>query len=103
MGGDKIMNKEFRDGVSKVGEKGLKILDEFLDGKREGTDKVREASKMITNAIKIEHINQIQEYSNKSLGLRLIQYLPKDEKLRKKYIQMTNPEIQTLLLERPKK
>ena len=92
-----------REKVTSVGEKALTIMDEYFEGKREGTDKVQEASKMITQAIKVEHMNQIQRNTDRSFGLRLLGYLPKDEKVRNKYIEMTNPEIKGLLIGRPEK
>ena len=49
----------FREKVTELGEKGLQIIEEYFDGKRHGTDMVREASKMVSQAVKIEHMNQI--------------------------------------------
>ena len=77
------MNNSLRNGIISLGEKALNICNEFFDGKREGTDKVKEASKMISNAIKVEHMNQILDQSNKSLALRLLKHLPDNEKLRR--------------------
>lgn len=94
---------EFRDGVTRVGQKALGIMEDYLDGKRDGTDKVKEASRMIGAAIKIEHMNQIRVHTEKSLAIRLAQFLPKDGNARQQYIATMNPEIKPLLLARPEK
>ena len=97
------MNK-LRDDITRIGGRALGIMEEYFDGKRDGTDKIKEASKMISAALKVEHMNQIALFSEKSLALRLIQHLPKDEQLRAKYIQITNPQLAGMkLLDRPKK
>lgn len=89
--------------VKELGEKALKIMDEYFEGKKEGTDKIKEASKMIAQAIKVDHMDQIQKNADRSFGLRLLPFLPKDGKVREKYIELTNPEVKGLLLGRPEK
>lgn len=93
----------FREKIIGLGGKSAEILDEYFAGKRQGNDMVKEASKMISQAIKVEHINQIKKQTDRSFALRLLQYLPKDGKAREKYIALTNPELKPLLLDRPKK
>lgn len=95
--------KDFRGGVTELGDKAAGIMASYFDGKRQGTDMVREASKMIGHAIKIEHINQIKYQSDRSAALRLMRFLPKDRAVRNRYIEMMNPELKpVLLLDRPK-
>lgn len=89
---------EFRERVTRLGDKGLQIIEEYFDGKRQGTDMVREASKMVTQAVKIEHMNQIRKNFDRSFALRLLPYLSKNDKVREQYIMITNPEIKPLLL-----
>ena len=93
----------FREKVTELGEKGLQIIEEYFDGKRQGTDMVREASKMVSQAVKIEHMNQIQKNMDRSFALRLLPYLPKDKEIRDKYIELTNPQLKGLLESRPQK
>ncbi len=93
----------FREKVTELGEKGLQIIEEYFDGKRNGTDMIREASKMVSQAVKIEHMNQIQKNTDRSFALRLLPYLPKDKEIREKYIELTNPQIKGLLESRPQK
>ena len=95
--------KDFREGITVLGDKATDIMSEYFNGKRSGTDMVREASKMIGHAIKVEHINQIKFQSDRSSALRLMQFLPKSAVVRNRYIEMMNPELKpVLLLDRPK-
>ncbi len=94
---------DFRTKTLGIGNKALSIMEEYLDGKRQGTDKVGFAAKMVTAALKVEHMNQLSDHAKKSFALRLMKYLPVDEELRKQYIKLTNPEIPPKLLDRPKK
>jgi len=83
--------------------KGALILSEYFEGKRPGSDLIKHASKAIDRGLKADHLNQIQKNTERSFGLRLLQYLPKDATLRKKYIQLTNPEIKGILMAKPEK
>lgn len=91
-----------RERVAEMGEKALKIMDDYFDGKTTGSEKVKFADRAISNAIKVEHMNQISKQSDRSFGLRLIPYL-KDDSVKKKYIEMTNPDVKGLLLNKPAK
>lgn len=92
-----------REKIIGLGGKAAEIMEGYFDGKVQGTDRVKEASKMISQAIKVEHINQIKTQTDRSFALRLLQYLPKDGPARESYIKMTNPELKPLLLSKPKK
>lgn len=93
---------EFREKILETGDRSLKIMDEYLEGKRAGSDLIKEASKMVAFAIKVEHMNQIKNQADRSFALRLIPFLPKDKEVRERYIEMTNPGLKPLLLSRPK-
>jgi hypothetical protein len=57
--------------------------------------------RLVGIGLKKEHMEQIGIQSNRSFGLRLLQFLPKNDETRKKYIEMTNPELRPLLAARP--
>jgi len=91
----------FRQRVIDIGNKSLDILNEFFDGQRHGTDKVKEASQMIRHGVTVSNRNQMDAQVRRSQAIRLIPYIPKDQ--RKKYISITSPEAKPFLLSRPKK
>ena len=97
------MNTELRNKIQALSTRGIKILNEYLDNKPIGADMVKEASKMINFGIKIEHMNQLKNQNDRSFGLRLLQYLPKDDATREKYIELTAPALKTWLLSKPSK
>lgn len=97
-----VKNPGFREGVQDVGNEALTIVREYFSGKRQGTDKVKEAVRMIGFGLKVEHMNQIAEFSNKSLALRLVKFLPKDVD-KDQYIHLTNPQLRPMLMAKPKK
>ena len=88
---------DFRSKIIGLGEKSAQIMDEYFTGRRNGTDMVKEASQMISQAIKIEHMNQLRVQTDRSHALRLLHFLPKDSDVRERYIEITNPEIKILL------
>ena len=91
---------DFRGKIKGISNKALDIIDGYFDGKRHGTDKVKEAMKMVGFGVKVEHMNQLKDQNNRSVALRLLRWLP-DDAARKRYIQITNPEIKQALLARP--
>ena len=93
------MENQFRDRVVKLGEKGLEIMEEYFDGKRSGTDKVKDAGKIIGFAVKISHMNQLKTATDRSQAIRLLQFIPKEQ--RANYIALTNPEAKPFLLSKP--
>jgi len=96
------MNKELRQGVQRVSQSALDIVQEYFDGKRPGTAQIKEAMKMIGFGLKVEHIDQLAVQNDRSIALRLIKFLP-NEVDKDQYILMTNPQIQPLLLKKPEK
>lgn len=97
------MNEKFRDKVQNMASDSLSMIDGYFKGGPGDPLKVKSAMQMITQGVKIEHMNQLKEHGDKSLALRLFQFLPKDDKIRREYIKITNPELKPLLLARPKK
>ena len=91
------MQKDFRVEILKVASKGMKIMNEYFDGKN--TDKVKEASRMISEGIKISNRNQVDEQVRRSQAVRLLAYIPKEQ--RANYIALTNPEAKPFLLSKP--
>lgn len=93
---------DFREKMMGIGHKALKIMDEYFDGKEASNpEMVKHAVRMISASLKVEHMNQVQDISRKSLSLRLLKHLPQDDQLRQTYIVMMNPETRPLLLDRP--
>jgi hypothetical protein len=91
---------DFRDKILSLSEKAAQIMDEYFEGKRVGTDKVREASAMIREGVKISNRDQTDAQVKRSQAIKLIPYIRKDT--RDDYIAKTNPETQPFLLPRPK-
>lgn len=91
----------FREGIIRISEKSLKIIDEFFEGERTGADKVKEASQMIREGVKVSNRNQVNEQVSRSQAIRLIPFIPKEQ--REKYISITSPETKPFLLSKPKK
>lgn len=97
------MTTDFRPTMDRISTKALKWIEDYFDDKQDAEGKIKESLKLLSYEIKLRHMEQIKEQGDKSLALRLIKFLPKDEKLRNRYIELTNPEIKPLLLEKPTK
>lgn len=97
-----MKNLNFRENVQEVGNEAITLVRDYFAGKRQGTDKIKEAVRMVGFGLKVEHMNQIAEFSNKSLALRLVKFLPKDVN-KDQYIYLTNPQLRPMLLGKPKK
>ncbi len=95
------MNEKFRSKVGNLAEKGIRIIDSFFDDNVVDEKRLQAAIKTMTLGVKVEHMNQLKAHGDKSLALRLMNYLPKDDETRRRYLQMTNPEV-IKLLPRPK-
>lgn len=91
----------FRDSVLNLGIKGASIIDEYFEGRRKGTEKIKEASAMIREAVKISNRDQVNEQVKRSQALKLISFIPKEK--RDEYIALTNPDAKPFLLARPEK
>jgi hypothetical protein len=93
--------EEFRDGVLTLASKSLKIMNEYFDGKRKGTDLVQEASFMVREGVKVSNRDQMNEQVKKSQIIRLMTFIPKEN--RADYIAMSSPEVRPFMLSRPDK
>ena len=96
------MDKNFRENVQGIAQQGMDILSEYFKGGPSDPQKVNSALRALTLGVKVEHMNQIKDHGDKSLALRVFQFLPKEGQVRKRYLEMTHPEIKPLL-PRPKK
>lgn len=97
------MDSEFRTKVKNLGEKGVDMISDFFEGAPILGDKLKVGMFAMREAVKVSHMDQLKAHGDKSLALRLFQFLPKDEEVRTKYLKITNPELKPLLLDRPKK
>ena len=85
-------------------EKFLQWVEDYADRKITSDKEIDRAFKFLNLDLRNRHMEQIKIQGDKSLALRLIKFLPKDGKVREKYIELTNPEIKPLLLlNKPKK
>ena len=91
----------FREGVIKIANKALNGMNEYFDGKRPGTDKVDEFSKMIREGVKVSNRDQVDAQVRRSQAVRLLSFIPKENQA--SYISLTNPEAKPFLLSKPKK
>jgi len=93
--------EDFRNGIINIAGKGLDIMNEYFDGKRTGTDKIDEASKMIREGVKISNRDQVDAQVKRSQAIRLLHFIPNEN--RANYIAITNPEAKPFLLPKPRK
>jgi len=96
------MNTALRANVQELASESVGSIKDAILGKSAMTDRVKEAIRVIGLGIKVEHMNQIAEQSNRSFALRLIPFLPKSVD-RDEYVKVTNPQVAPLMLARPKK
>lgn len=96
------MNTTLRANVQELASESVGSIKDAILGKTAMTDRVKEAIRVIGLGIKVEHMNQIAEQSNRSFALRLIPFLPKSVD-RDEYVKVTNPQVAPLMLARPKK
>lgn len=96
------MAEDFTDRVQQLGTKGMKIMDEYFDGKEKSADMIKYASKAVSQTITALNMKRVGKYQDRSLSLRLLKFLPTDENFRAKYIKVTNPELKPILIGLPK-
>ena len=92
---------DFREEVLDLAGQGVRIMKEYFEGKRAGTDKVGEASAMIREGVKVSNRDQVNEQVRRSQAIRLLPYIPKEK--RDSYVAFTNPETKPFLLDSPGK
>ena len=91
--------ENFRDDILLLAGKAVKIMEEYFDGERQGTDKIKEAARMITEGVKVSNRDQVDSQVKRSQAVRLLSYIPKEK--RADYIALTNPEAKPFLLGKP--
>lgn len=96
------MEKTFDEKILLGAEKSVDKYLTWIDGDHEGSPTIKGAEKMIGWAIKIRHMMQIARHTERSHALRLLKFLP-DDKVRERYIRVTNPELKNILIDRPVK
>ncbi|UCC41432.1 MAG: hypothetical protein JSV96_08440 [Candidatus Aminicenantes bacterium] len=89
---------ELRDEIIILGEKAVGVIGSYFDENEKDGVKVDRAIRILDKSTKILHMNQIKDLREKSYMLQLVRFLP-DEKVKKQYITMMNPQIGNLLLE----
>lgn len=95
------VEQEIKQKILAIGNKSLASMEAYFDGKEIESDKLNLASKMLSQTVKILHMNQLRIFTERSQALRWVRWLPDDE-TRDRYIKLTNPQIAPLLLEKPK-
>ncbi len=95
-------NAALRENVSELANDAVDSIRDAILGKAPMTDRVKEAIRVVSLGVKVEHMNQIAEQSNRSFALRLLPHLPKAVD-RDEYIRATNPTIAPLMLGPKKK
>lgn len=92
-----VKNIALRDSVQGLASEAVESIRDAILGKTSMTDRVKEAIRVVSLGVKVEHMNQIAEQSSRSFALRLIPHLPKAVD-RDEYIKATNPQIAPLML-----
>jgi hypothetical protein len=101
----KLMEDDKKDLGTRIlglGEKAVTIMEEYFDGKRTGTDKVKEASSVLREAVKVRNRDKMDQQVTRSQAISLAKIIPKET--RDKFLGMMIPEVKPfLLLARPEK
>ena len=90
-----------KDRIVNVADSGIDAIESYFKGDEVNPEKVSIAFKLINQATKVMHMNQVRKLTERSQALRLLPWL-KDDKARNEYIKLTNPQAAPLLLGRPK-
>jgi len=90
-----------KDRIINVADSGIEAIENYFKGEEIDPEKVSIAFKLINQATKVMHMNQVRKLTERSQALRLLPWL-RNDKARDEYIRLTNPEVTPLLLGRPK-
>ena len=88
--------QDFGDRLLAIGDKAANIMEEYFEGKRQGTDKVKEASSMIREARTIWNRNKIDQSVKRSQAISLVKVIPKET--RDQFLGTMIPEVKPFLL-----
>lgn len=92
------MDTVFRAKVQGVSNQAIDMLEKAISGKTNVEGGLMDRCiRMASMGLKIEHMNQLKEQNDRSFGLRLLGFMPKDDQTRRRYIEMTNPELKSVL------
>lgn len=91
------MNSDLRANVQETAKEALYILKGYFQGDETKKERVSAAMQMLGFGVKVEHMDQLKDQGDKSLAIRMIQFLPKDETTRHEYLKITNPQIANLI------
>jgi hypothetical protein len=98
------MNIGLRSKIQTVAEDAIDLLQKAVSGKSTLEGGLMDRLIRLTGqGLKVEHMDQLKVQNDRSFGLRLLQFMPKDDQTRRKYIEMTNPELKPILLSAPEK
>ena len=95
------IEKQLKTNIIKASGVALKIVSDGVE-EPEPNKNVGIALRLLIQGIKVLQLNQTKDLSDRNFSLRLLKWLP-DDKVREKYIEMTNPSISPLLQNRPRK
>lgn len=94
-----IMKPEFRAGIQEVGEKALKVVESYLDGKEPDQKKADVAMRMVGHGLKAGHLEDMREQNQTSNAIR-IAHLLREPDLKLAYIQKSDPKIKGMIEDR---
>lgn len=93
--------EKVKDRIVNVANSGMDVIESYFKGDEVNPEKVNIAFKLIGQATKVMHMNQVRIMTDRSQALRLLPWL-KNDKARNEYIKLTNPQVAPLLLGRPR-
>ena len=96
----KTTEEQVKDRVIGISSLALDSIEGYFKGQEEDGAKISSAFKMLNQATKVMHMNQVRVLTDRSQALRLLRWLP-DDKARDEYIKLTNPQVAPLMLKRP--
>ena len=90
-------NDALRTRVQGISNQALDLLEKGLDGKTVlENGQMGNYIRLVKQGLDVERMNQLDVHNNRSFGLRLLAFLPKDDGSREKYIEMTNPDLKRI-------
>ena len=90
------MKADFRDRVASVGDAALKVIGQFLGGKKVDPLRVKIAAQMSGQAIRVEHMNQVADQQAVSQAIRIAGLLG-DPAARTEYIASMGGDVVTMV------
>lgn len=94
--------REVKEKIVNLTSEALKVIEGRLSGKETNPGMIQESLKVIGLGVKIMHMNQIKELTDRTHALKLMRFLP-DEESKQKYMKLTHPQVKQFLLDKPEK